>query len=270
LNNKGTCLSCLGRFDESIICFDQILINNPKSISAWNNKGWALRNLGQCEEAFICFDKVLAIDGKDKTAWGNKGTALYHLKQYPESVMCFDQGLAIEKSSYFWTNKGVANLLQHDLEAVSMCLTASAECNPSGIYHKFLTELYHFASHNSCHLFAVIDDHIKQNIGFSQTISSQLELYVVSAKFFMEYNAFPEAEICLRRALILPFQSTNPLLKALQYDLEVSKANSPDKSSITIPESNSPQTPIILPYSQSIAWDNITIGNLREYETFLK
>jgi len=45
--NKGVALYLLGKFDESIIAFDQALALNPAAGKVWTKKGDALQKLGR-------------------------------------------------------------------------------------------------------------------------------------------------------------------------------------------------------------------------------
>jgi tetratricopeptide (TPR) repeat protein len=49
-NNKGNSLFQLGKYEESIACYDEA--------TAWNNKGNVLKKLGRDEEAEQCFANV--------------------------------------------------------------------------------------------------------------------------------------------------------------------------------------------------------------------
>ena len=57
LFNKGNSLANLGKYEESIACYDRVIKINPKKVSAWRYKGMVLKKLGEDEEAEKCFSK---------------------------------------------------------------------------------------------------------------------------------------------------------------------------------------------------------------------
>lgn len=52
---------------------------------AWNNKGSALGSLGRYHESIKCFEKAIELDNKLALAWENKGVALKLLGKTAES-----------------------------------------------------------------------------------------------------------------------------------------------------------------------------------------
>jgi len=72
LGNKGITLNKLGRFQESLNCFNKLLKLNPNDKTGWHNKGLALKKLGKPEEALKCFDKALELDPEYEIAFKGK------------------------------------------------------------------------------------------------------------------------------------------------------------------------------------------------------
>jgi tetratricopeptide (TPR) repeat protein len=65
---KGQSLMSDGKFDVALGFFEQALLLNQNDPDLWNNKGVALRSLGRYEESMDCFNKSLEIDPRDKHA----------------------------------------------------------------------------------------------------------------------------------------------------------------------------------------------------------
>ncbi|MGV7226614.1 MAG: tetratricopeptide repeat protein [Nitrosopumilus sp.] len=65
---KGKSLMNDGKFDDALGFFEQALLLNQDDPDLWNNKGIALRSLGRYEESMECFNKSLEIDPRDKFA----------------------------------------------------------------------------------------------------------------------------------------------------------------------------------------------------------
>ena len=57
-----------GKYFEALGFFEQALLLNQEDPDLWNYKGVALRSLGRYEESMECFNKSLEIDPRDKHA----------------------------------------------------------------------------------------------------------------------------------------------------------------------------------------------------------
>jgi tetratricopeptide (TPR) repeat protein len=57
-----------GDFDKALDFFEQALLLNPKNPDLWNYKGIVLRSLGRYAESIDCFNNSLKIDPRDKFA----------------------------------------------------------------------------------------------------------------------------------------------------------------------------------------------------------
>ncbi|AFS82611.1 tetratricopeptide repeat protein [Candidatus Nitrosopumilus sediminis] len=68
LVKKGQSLMDDGKFDDALGFFEQALLLNQNDPDLWNNKGIALRSLGRYEESMFCFNKSLEIEPRDKNA----------------------------------------------------------------------------------------------------------------------------------------------------------------------------------------------------------
>jgi len=68
LVEKGQSLMGDGKFDDALGFFEQALLLNQNDPDLWNNKGVALRSLGRYEESMDCFNKSLEIEPRDKHA----------------------------------------------------------------------------------------------------------------------------------------------------------------------------------------------------------
>jgi tetratricopeptide (TPR) repeat protein len=68
LVEKGQALMDDGKFDDALGFFEQALLLNQTDPDLWNYKGVALRSLGRYEESMECFNKSLEIEPRDKFA----------------------------------------------------------------------------------------------------------------------------------------------------------------------------------------------------------
>ncbi len=63
---KGKFFLESGDFDNALGFFEQALLLNPQNPDLWNYKGTALRSLGRYNESMECFNNSLKIDPRDK------------------------------------------------------------------------------------------------------------------------------------------------------------------------------------------------------------
>jgi len=68
LVQKGQVLMDDGKFFDALAFFEQALLMNQNNPDLWNHKGVALRSLGRYEESMECFNKSLEIEPRDKFA----------------------------------------------------------------------------------------------------------------------------------------------------------------------------------------------------------
>ena len=68
LVKTGKSLMIDGKFDDALGFFEQALLLNQNDPDLWNHKGVALRSLGRYVESMECFNKSLEIEPRDKFA----------------------------------------------------------------------------------------------------------------------------------------------------------------------------------------------------------
>lgn len=95
---KGSNLMKLGRPEEAIACFDEVLRLDPSYRVAWQGKGGVLLAQGRYEEALACFDRALALDPDSAVDWQNKGVALATAGRSPEAMECFQKASQLGSS----------------------------------------------------------------------------------------------------------------------------------------------------------------------------
>jgi eukaryotic-like serine/threonine-protein kinase len=132
LVNKGNSLNHLGRYAEALDCLDHALEINPNSVAAWNNRGMSLSGLQRQEEAVQNYDQALLLDPQHITSLLNKASCLMLLKRYPEAVACCDQALKIDSySKVAWYNRGMAFQKAASYSQALDCYTRVVELDPS-------------------------------------------------------------------------------------------------------------------------------------------
>ena len=88
LNNKGTSLYNLGKFNESIAYFDKALSIDPNNVTTLDNKGLALLSvsINNYTQAITYFDKALSIDPKNIAVLFHKDNAIAGLGNYTQAI----------------------------------------------------------------------------------------------------------------------------------------------------------------------------------------
>jgi tetratricopeptide (TPR) repeat protein len=103
MQQKGLVLFELGRYDEAIEVYDQVLKNSSSiehsttKTSAWIGKGDALRAQGKNEDALEAYNKVIEISPIFSNAWHGKGEAQKALGQVGNASLSF---LVADKLGY--------------------------------------------------------------------------------------------------------------------------------------------------------------------------
>ena len=65
---QGNCFLESGNFDEALSFFEQAVLLDPKNPDLWNYKGVALRSLGRYGESMDCFNNSLKLDPRDRNS----------------------------------------------------------------------------------------------------------------------------------------------------------------------------------------------------------
>lgn len=82
LQSKGYALFNLGRYDEAIEIYDQILETTPSiepyltQTTTWIGKGDALQALGRNQDALLAYNKAIELSPRNAPAWHSKGIVL--------------------------------------------------------------------------------------------------------------------------------------------------------------------------------------------------
>jgi len=95
LHYKGHELDRIGKYEEAIKVFDEILSINKNYTHALTGKGWVYLHLGNYQEALNWFDKTLALDKNFYFALTGKAEALTNMNQYQEAIPWYDKAISI-------------------------------------------------------------------------------------------------------------------------------------------------------------------------------
>lgn len=93
LLGKGQTLLNLGKVEEAIACFDEVLAADPGNAEALVKKGTALERLRKTQEALECYDRAIASDGSLTIAYLYKGGLCNRMERFGEALECYEQAL---------------------------------------------------------------------------------------------------------------------------------------------------------------------------------
>jgi serine/threonine protein kinase/cytochrome c-type biogenesis protein CcmH/NrfG len=140
----GVFLHELGRLQEALACFDEILESHPDCIQAWNNKGMALRAMKRVEDALACYGRAILLDPAQWQPWLGKANCLADLGRMEAAASCYERALEIDPHSektlascrntvpdlyYYFLVKNAIQVDDHE-KARAMC----ANIKPGSIY----------------------------------------------------------------------------------------------------------------------------------------
>lgn len=90
-----------GSYRKALKMFNSILKENPLDDLIWKYKGETLAKLGKFKESIDCYDKAIEIlpDYMTEAIWILKGKNLIQCSEFDKAVECFDQALKIKPDS---------------------------------------------------------------------------------------------------------------------------------------------------------------------------
>ena len=98
LNNRGTILHELGRFDEAIASYEKVIALEPNYVDALYNRGVTLQALKRFEEALACYDRVLTFKPAYVGALNNRSVTLQNLGRTEEAQVSYDRVVATQSN----------------------------------------------------------------------------------------------------------------------------------------------------------------------------
>ena len=206
LNEKGLHLLQQGRYEESIVYFDQVLRVDPNNISALANKAASLSELGNHEESLRLLDVALSVNPEDIEILSNKGAILFNLGKINESIIILEKILEIEPEN-------VKILLVN----ANILISAEKYNEAVQIYEKILE----IESENT---FA--QDMLNQNLGSTELISMKNSKYLGYVQIEVRNSNGVLVSVTESDTLdYLPFAITDEFLNESKADTIVSLNN---------------------------------------------
>jgi tetratricopeptide (TPR) repeat protein len=95
LFSEATELVELGRLDEALTIFQELLKTDSNNATIWNNIGIILFRQGKYRDAVNAFGQATDTDPEFTNAWFNKSLALVHLGKDTEALRALDKVLKL-------------------------------------------------------------------------------------------------------------------------------------------------------------------------------
>ena len=94
---KGQALLHMDQAENALLCFDEILADEPNHAEALIKKGTALERLKRFDEAIESYDRAIAADRSMTLAYLYKGGVYNQLERFSEALECYEQALRHQK-----------------------------------------------------------------------------------------------------------------------------------------------------------------------------
>lgn len=146
-DGMGPALYRLCRFDQSLMFFDNSLIEDPTNVEIITNKGSALRKLGYVSESIFYYNQALEIDPNFLPAINNKANALATIGKYDESVSLY--GKAIQKNPDYNTARKNLKYVLYELSLENKLTPIVSEPSYEEIYPEKVSPIENNPKHQT-------------------------------------------------------------------------------------------------------------------------
>jgi protein O-GlcNAc transferase len=134
-NNLGIALRDIGRFDDSVACYQRALMIKSNFAEAYNNLGVVLQDLRRLNDAVANCRQALKIKPDFAGAYLNLGNALQELGQLEEAVTSYRQALKIKPDyTEVYCNLGAALKNMGELLDAKACYRTAQKLGSNGAW----------------------------------------------------------------------------------------------------------------------------------------
>lgn len=114
---QGDALFFENRYDDALVCYEQVIQKEPNLYTAWVNHGWTLRKLNRYQEALLSYEKAISIQSDHHIAWFGCGNSLRKLQRYSEAIAAYIKTLEIQSDFHWaWCHKSRCHSLQGEID----------------------------------------------------------------------------------------------------------------------------------------------------------
>lgn len=76
--------------------YERALEIDPHFTDSLLNRGNVLQDMGRVEEALAAYDEILAVKGDSPAIWNNRGNVYEAMRRYQDALHCYDRSLALD------------------------------------------------------------------------------------------------------------------------------------------------------------------------------
>lgn len=193
-NNRGGSYAEIDEYNFALVDFEKAIEIDSTYAMAWNNKAMILGRMKRFDEAIPAFNKALKCDSKIADIWLNKGALLGKMGKKKEALECFEKALVINtKHLKAWYNKGLAlKELGYLIESYDAFKKAIEIDNKYNDAHYYLGELYF--------LFGSYDQSLNEINKILVSDENYWAAHLLKGKVYIYLNRTKEAKEELRTA----------------------------------------------------------------------
>jgi tetratricopeptide (TPR) repeat protein len=123
---KAELIASMGDLAGALTTYDEASEALPQSALPWANKGRVLMQCGRNEESLHCFERAVSIDDQLATAWCDLGVCHLNLGHTIDALVCYDKAIAIDPTDPLpWNNKGWTFYLEARYAEATACFDRS-------------------------------------------------------------------------------------------------------------------------------------------------
>jgi len=128
----GAVFSKQGKYNESIVEYNEAIRHDPNSALAWNNIGVVFARNEKYNNSIDAYDESLRSDSNYVPAYNNKGYALHQLQNYDSAIKAFDDAIAKDPSNALaMKRKGDALAAQRKYNEAIHAFNGAIKFNPN-------------------------------------------------------------------------------------------------------------------------------------------
>ncbi len=122
----------LGRNDDALAAYSQLVSIAPGHRDAWMNVGYLSQRAGRLSDALKAYGRALQIDPRLPAVHNNCGVILTSVQRYQDALRHFDSAIALDKGvSDYWANRGFAMQKLARLDEALASYSVALQLNPS-------------------------------------------------------------------------------------------------------------------------------------------
>lgn len=139
----ATILWRLGRHEQALAGFDELLQREPKSFEAHLGRSRCLTELDRTDEAFFSVNKALALQPDAAIGWFEHGRILAGQRKMEEALKSLEKAVDLEPDSYDYLGEKVSTLIQMNrTEAALEGINKMLELDPESADAHFLRAFF--------------------------------------------------------------------------------------------------------------------------------